>query len=186
MARYILGGDTETTGFLDTGDHRFVEIYLGLWDLDTRELIDAFDERIQPGRSIPIEASRVHGITAPMLAGRPEFRDIADRLVTFMGRGEFVVGHNWLSFDGPFINQELVRAGLPKLNIPVVDTMTRARWATANGKSPSLGELCFAMGVPYDVTKAHGAAYDVQVMMESFFIGRRWGYFADTELSHAA
>ena len=55
--------------------------------------------------------------------------------------------------------------------------MVQARWATADGMQPSLKALCFACGVKYDEGKAHGALYDVEVMLESFFGQYRRGFF---------
>lgn len=181
-----LGLDTETTGFLDTGDHRFVEVYAGLWDDTTGAQIDAFYKRIHPGRSIPSPASNVHGILLSDLAGCPPFEEIAGELQAFMARGDYMVAHNGISFDGPFLDQEFMRVGLPAHRMRIIDTCTDARWATHNGKNPTLGELCFAMGVPYDASAAHAASYDVEVMMQCFFTGRRWNYFQDTETSLAA
>lgn len=175
----IAGFDSETTGFLDTGDHRFVEIYAGLWDLDTQVRVDEFYRKIQPGRNIPAEASRVHGIMLSDVAGCPAFEMIAEELMIFLRRGVAMVAHNGASFDGPFLDQELVRNGFAPHGMPIIDTMTGARWATANGKSPTLGELCFACNVPYDPAQAHGAAYDVEVMMQSYFTARSWGYFQE-------
>lgn len=35
--------------------------------------------------------------------------------------------------------------------------MENGRWATYDGKSPKLGELCFALGIEYDEGSAHAA-----------------------------
>lgn len=55
--------------------------------------------------------------------------------------------------------------------------MVQGRWATPMGKYPSLKELCFACDVPYDPEKAHGAEYDVDMMMQSFLFGYKLGFF---------
>lgn len=171
----VAGGDIETTGF-NTPEHRIVEVYIGLWDSDTRILVDTYFQRIDPERPIPAEAQRVHGITAADVAGKPNWFEVAGELRAFLRRADVIVGHNWLDFDGPFIDRELKRIGLDPVVKPVIDT-THARWATPNGKVPNLQELCFACEVPYDPALAHKADYDVGVMMEAFFRGIDWGFF---------
>jgi DNA polymerase III epsilon subunit-like protein len=71
---------------------------------------------------------------------------------------------------------EYTGAGVVLPQIPSLDTI-QARWATFNGKSPNLGELCFALGVHYDPDSAHGAAYDVSVTAACFLEGLRRGFY---------
>ena len=172
----IIGGDIETTG-LEPGDHKIIEVYLGAWDLATRKLTDEYYTRIDPQRSIALDAQRVHGISLSDLQGCPLWEDVAAPIQAFLNRGQLIVGHNWKSFDGPFINYELRRVKLPEVAVPVLDTMRNGRWATPNGKVPTLGELCFACNIPYDPAKAHAADYDVKVMMQAFFRGLEWKAF---------
>lgn len=171
----LAGFDLETTG-LDPAEHRIVEVYAGLWDLSTKTLIREFLQRIDPQRSILADASRVHGIYAGDLVGCPVFADVAGRLRHELSAANFLVAHNGVSFDLPFVNAELKRVGLPPIEMPVVDTMLLSRGATFDGKLPNLGELCQAYGVDYDPEKAHGAAYDVEVMVQCLFRGLDWGY----------
>lgn len=183
----IAGADIETTG-LEPGDHRIIEVYLGLWDLNTRKRVDELNLRIHPQRSIGAEAQRVHGISLADLEGCPSWDRVAARVRSFLVHGSLIVGHNWNGFDGPFINHELKRVGLAEVTVPTFDTMLEGRWSTPTGKVPTLGELCFAANVPYDTSKAHAADYDVGVMMDAFFRGLDWGAFrlAKEELANAA
>lgn len=179
-----IGLDLETTGLLHP-DHRIIEFYGALYDLDsdlpvgTRRKIEELHLRIDPQRSIAADAQRVHGISARDLIGCPIWKDVAERIADFLGKGECLVGHNIITFDKPFLDQEFKRVGVTPVDRPLFDTMEHARWATYNGKSPTLQELCFACGVLYDPTAAHKADYDVDVMMEAFFRARGWGYFQD-------
>ena len=84
----------------------------------------------------------------------------------------------------PFLNGELFRIGLPMINTFCVDTMLQCRWATPYGKYPNLGELCFATSTEYDTAKAHGASYDVEVMMKSFFKGFNSGFINLKKVEH--
>jgi DNA polymerase-3 subunit epsilon len=172
----IAGSDTETTG-LAPGDHRFVEVYVGLWDTESRSKFDEFSARIDPQRNIPADASRIHGIFAADLAGQPHWEAVAPPFRRMLEKADVHVGHNWDGFDLPFINYELKRVGMPALTKPTMDTMLIGRGATAMGTVPTLGALCWAFDVPYDPEKAHGAAYDVEVMMACVFKGLDWGRF---------
>jgi DNA polymerase-3 subunit epsilon len=176
----LIGFDIETTG-LEPADHRIIEIYGALWSWTGSGEPKKIDDRlwrIQPGRNIPIESQRIHGISAADLEGCPLFASLAPGIHEFMSDCDLWVGHNAKSFDVPFLNHEFVRAGLTKLDRPLVDTMLEARWATPNGKVPNLGELCFACDVPYDTSRAHKADYDVDCTMQCLFAGLSWGRIA--------
>lgn len=171
----IAGIDTETTG-LEIGDHRFVEVYIGLYDRNGRKLKD-LNQRIDPQRSISIEAQRVHGISTADLAGKPIWQSVAPIVQKYLEKASCFVWHNGDDFDGPFLKYELERVGCSLPARPTLDTMKAGTWATHDGKKPTLGELCFACGVPYDPAKAHAADYDVDRMVECYFRGVRWGFY---------
>lgn len=186
-----VGLDTETTGLLHP-DHRIIEFYGALYDLrpdmpiGASRKIEELNLRIDPQRSIAADAQRVHGISARDLIGCPTWKDVAEEIAAFMRKGDCLVGHNIVTFDKPFLDQEFKRVGVAPVDRPLFDTMEHARWATYNGKSPTLQELCFACGVAYDPAAAHAADYDVDVTMQCFFRAREWGYFNDSVNSHAA
>lgn len=166
----LAGFDLETTGF-DPAEHRIVEAYVSLWDSETRKLLFEFDRRVNPQRSIPIEAQRVHGITPADVASAPVWDDVAPKIHAVLSKATVFVAHNGKSFDGPFLTSEFKRVGLKPIERPMLDTMVDARWATVDGKLPTLGDLCFACGVHYDPALAHSASYDVEVMMKCAFFG---------------
>lgn len=171
----LIGGyDLETTGLLSP-EHRIVEIYLGVWDLGTKSLIREFEQRINPERSIAVDAQRVHGISNAMLSGCPTWDFVAPNLFKEFAGVDLIVAHNGDGFDKPFTEQEMKRVKIAIPDRPWFDTMG-LRCATPNGKVPNLGELCFAFDVEYDPSKAHAASYDVKVMMECFFKAVEWGW----------
>ena len=173
--------DLETTGLL-APDQRIIEIYVGVWELETKSLIREFEQRIDPQRSIAAEAQRVHGISSVMLSGCPTWDFVAPDLVHALDGVDLVVAHNGDGFDKPFIEQEMKRVKVPFPDLKWYDTMTSLRCATPNGKVPNLGELCFAFDVEYDPSKAHAASYDVKVMAECFFRANAWGWVNLEEL----
>lgn len=177
----IAGTDTETTGFLAT-DHRIIEACVLGYEYDTvtklHRKVSSYVQRIDPQRSIDPKAQAVHGITPADLFGKPVWSSVAQAIRDELDRHNYAVAHNGMEFDFPFYMQEFDRVGVPDPDVIPFDTMLSGRWATPLGKAPSLRELCFACGVHYDPTLAHGAEYDVEVMMESFFFGLRRGVFS--------
>lgn len=173
----LCGLDTETTGLDQSEGHRIIEIAMSLYDSDTRAKKGAFVQRINPERSISAEAQRVHGISFDMLADQPKWDEVAPKVAKILSASNLIIAHNGNGFDLPFIAAELMRVGIAVPKVQSVDTMLDARWATPNGKLPNLGELCYSLNVAYDPAKAHGALYDVEVMMESFFRGLDKGFF---------
>ncbi len=170
----IIGLDLETTGFLDSGDHRIIEVYAGLWDVNG-VMIDEFYSHINPERSIPAEATKVHHITYADVASAPIWGTVAPSLRAFLEQADYFVAHN-APFDIGFLKQEYGRNGEAMVDRPAIDTAAY-KGATPDGKTPTLQELCFAMGVDYDPALAHAAEYDVRVMMEAFFNGLAWDHF---------
>lgn len=172
----ILGFDTETSGLKPANGDKLVEVALLTYDSQTRRLIDKYVQRIDPECAITAKAQEIHGISYSMLVGMPKFRDIAPEVHKRFTAADLAVAHN-LEFDAEFMLYELSAAGLKLPNVASVDTMQQGRWACPDGKYPKLQELCFALGVEYDVTAAHAAEYDVVTMMECFWRGLDRGFY---------
>lgn len=173
----ICGFDLETTGLLEP-EHRIIEIAAILYDSVTEEPRFKWIQRVNPQRPIDPKAQAVHHIAFEDVAHCPTFEEVAEKLVKVLKKSSIVVAHNGAGFDLPFVVKELQRVGQPvPSHFELVDTMLDGRWATPLGKYPNLGELCFACRVPYDPTLAHGAEYDVDVMMKSYFHARRKGFY---------
>lgn len=172
-----VGLDIETTGLSVVDGHRIIEVAALRYDLLTGELVDKLVTRVNPERSIDIDAQNVHGIKLEDLEHEPLWPSVAPDVHAFIRSGKVVVIHN-AQFDAPFVDAELMRVGLQFPVEPAVFcTMENGRWACFDGKLPRLQELCFALGVHYDTTKAHAAEYDVAQMMSCFFRGLKRGFF---------
>lgn len=166
--------DTETTGLDPNDGHRVIEVALIRYDMTGRKL-EQFIGRFDPERAIDPKAQAVHKISYAMLAGKPLFATAVPEMSEVMNNADFIVAHN-LPFDAKFMAAEYTGAGAVLPNRPSADTID-ARWATFNGKSPNLHELCFALGVPYDPDSAHGAEYDTAVTAACFLEGLRRGFY---------
>ncbi len=164
MIRSVLF-DTETTG-LDplTGDRMIEVAALELLnDLPTGAYFHAL---VDPQRDIPADATRVHGITAAQLAGKPLFGDIADALLAFFGDGK-LIAHN-APFDFGFINAELARVNRPSLDkARMVDTLVMAKQRFP-GMPASLDALCRRFSIDLSARTSHNALLDCKLLAEVY------------------
>lgn len=172
----VIGLDLETTGLDVFKGHAIVEVGMMMYELETQKHLATFVQRINPMRPIDAKAQEIHGISFSGLVSCPVFQDVAKDIVAFMQQADFLVAHN-ADFDMPFLGVELTRAGLEIPELHTVCTMKEGRWATPLGKNPNLGELCFALGVEFDKSKAHGAEYDISKTMECFLKGLEQGFY---------
>jgi DNA polymerase III subunit epsilon len=176
----ITGIDTETTGLSQQDGHRIIEISLAFYTTrdgyTLRKLGQTWTQRINPLRPIDPMAQEVHGISSADLRGAPEWEQVAPKIVSLLSKTHILVGHN-MAFDGPFVGLELARIGYAVPQCETFCTMEAGRAFTALGKTPSLKELCWALDVEYDTSKAHAADYDTERTMECFERGVSWGYY---------
>lgn len=115
--------DVETTGLdVVTGDS-ICEI--GAFKTRNRKLIDKFHSLINPQKSMPEEAYRIHRISDEQLKNAPYFEEIADRLISFL-ETNIICAYN-VGFDMGFVDHHLKITGYPPLNIPALDILLMAR-----------------------------------------------------------
>lgn len=167
--------DTETTGLKSEVD-KIIEIALLTYDLEERKLVDVYVQRINPQREISASAQQIHGIAMSDLADKPTWSEVVLEVHKRIEEADVLVAHNF-AFDGAFLVQGFIDENLPVPKTPSFCTMENGRWATFNGKLPKLQELCFALGVDYNVDEAHSADYDTKVMAECLFRGIDRGFY---------
>jgi len=92
--------DTETTGLSAAAGDRIVEV--AIIDESGRALIDTL---VNPGRSIPVSATRIHGITDRMVCGAPTLDQLMPEIRRIVG-GSHVVIYN-ATYDAPFFPEHL-------------------------------------------------------------------------------
>lgn len=179
----IVGLDLETTGLsFDKGD-RILEVCFGIYKAsdDHIEHLRTINTRINPQRAISAEAQAVHGISYEDIKESPTWEDFGETASKILTRADLLVIHN-AEFDYPFIKGEMNRVGRPlERDIPTFCTMNNGRWATFDGKRPSLRELCWSLGNDYDPSAAHSAEYDVNKMMECYSKALKLGLFKPTK-----
>lgn len=178
----VAGWDVESTGVAVDKD-RIIEIAVIVYEWETWSEKICYVRRFNPQMKVHPKALAVHGIADADLVGMPTFDKAAPLIANLFSKVDLFVGHNVIDFDFPILCHELARHGGTLLRAPdVVDTMQEGKWACADGKQPTLGELCWALNVPYDRSKAHAAEYDVRCNLAAFRRGVELGYFKLPEL----
>src|SRR5271165_7215214 len=157
--------DTETTGLDPLNGDRVIEVA-------ALELINElptgrhFHALIDPQRDIPPDASRIHGLTAVDLAGKPVFADVAGDLAAFLGDSR-LIAHN-APFDFDFLDMEFGCADLPPLaRDRMIDTLALAK-ARFPGMPNSLDALCRRFAIDLSARTAHNALLDCRLLAEVY------------------
>ena len=157
--------DTETTGFdPETGD-RIVEIgAVELWNhLATGK---TYHQYINPQRSMPEDAFKVHGLGDDFLRDKPLFKDIAQDFLDFVGDAKMVI-HN-AAFDMKFLNAELKWVSKPQLPWEqAIDTLAIAR-KRFPGSPATLDALCRRFSIDNSARTLHGALLDSEILAEVY------------------
>ncbi len=156
--------DTETTGLSPAGGDRIVEI--GCVELINHVPTgNHYHVYLNPERTMPEEAFKVHGLSDDFLADKPLFRDEAQNFADFVGDGTLVI-HN-APFDMGFLNAELEWCGKTALGNEVIDTVQLARQVHP-GARVSLDALCKHYGIDNTRRTLHGALLDSEILAEVY------------------
>lgn len=179
--------DTETTGLSPQGGDRMVEI--GAIEVHQRHIRRdrVFHHYLNPGRPIPAEVVRIHGIDDAKVRDCPRFPEIAEDFLDFIDGATLVI-HN-ASFDLGFIMTELREAGLPDIqDVPVIDTLAYARKRHPNQRN-SLDALCDRYRIDRGHRTLHGALLDSELLAEVYLAmtgGRQFSLGMDIPSQPAA
>lgn len=153
--------DTETTG-IKTDKDRIVEI-AAFDPVNNRH----FEMLVNPGISIPAEASAVHKITDEMVSGSPSFHEVAIEFVKFCEGDVVLIAHNNDNFDMPLMRNEFQRhaVSFPSEWI-FLDSLKWARRYRADLPRHTLQFLRETYGIA--ANNAHRALDDVLVLHQMF------------------
>ena len=157
--------DTETTGLSFRDGHKIVEIAC----VETKDLIatgNVFHKLINPKRSVPEEAFKVHGFSQEFLSDKQTFAEIADQFLTFI-KDKNIIIHN-ASFDLGFLDGELGLLQKEKINRKlVIDSLELAR-NKFPGTSNSLDALCKKFNIDLSKRTKHNALLDCELLREVY------------------
>ncbi|MBQ9438461.1 MAG: topoisomerase DNA-binding C4 zinc finger domain-containing protein [Lachnospiraceae bacterium] len=115
--------DLETTGISCRND-RVVEI--SAVKTEAGKIVGEYSTLVNPGISIPHEASRVNGITDDMVEDAPDFAQVMVDFLDFAG-DYVLVGHNIHGFDMKFIYRDFEACFGKVPDNDYVDTLILAR-----------------------------------------------------------
>ena len=157
--------DTETTGLSFKDGHKIVEIAC----IETKDLVatgKVFHKLINPKRTVPDDALKIHGYSQEFLSDQDTFDKVADDLTNFIKDKKIII-HN-APFDLGFLNGELssVKKELIKKEL-VIDSLDVAR-NKFPGMSNSLDALCKRFNIDLSRRTKHNALLDCELLREVY------------------
>ena len=157
--------DTETTGLSFKDGHKIVEIAC----IETKDLIPTgklFHKLINPNRSVPDEAFKIHGFSQEFLSDKQSFKEIADEFLAFVNDKKIII-HN-APFDISFLNGELNSIKKDSLDDKfIIDSLELAR-NKYPGISNSLDSLCKRFNIDLSKRTKHNALLDCELLREVY------------------
>lgn len=155
--------DTETTG-LYVGTDQMIEI--GAVKIKDGEILESFDELIDPKRPLPRKIVELTNITDELLKGHDSEEEVTKRFLAWAGDLP-MVAHN-AKFDIGFIHAACEKYGLNEFNNTVLDTMSIARMLHPEWPNHKLTTLARRLNVEWDETAHHRADYDAAGTAKAF------------------
>ena len=157
--------DTETTGLSYGDGHKVVEIAC----IETKDLVptgNIFHKLLNPKRSMPNEAFKVHGFSQEFLSDKQTFDQIVDDFLNFIKDKKIII-HN-ATFDIGFLNGELSFVNKQKMDKKyIIDSLEVAR-NKFPGSSNSLDALCRRFNIDLSRRTKHNALLDCELLREVY------------------
>ena len=157
--------DTETTGLSFKDGHKVVEIAC----VETKDLIATgkiFHRILNPKRTMPEEAFKIHGFSDEYLKDKETFDQIADEFLDFIKNKKIII-HN-APFDLGFLDGELNALKKNKINREfIIDSLEIAR-NKFPGISNSLDALCKRFNIDLSRRTKHNALLDCELLREVY------------------
>ncbi len=152
--------DLETTGFNAGGADSIIEI--GAVKIKNGEILETFDELIDPKRKLPQKIIDLTNITDEMLEGKDDEETVVKRFIDWIG-GENVpmVAHN-AKFDVSFIEMAYKKYNLGEFKNTIIDTLELSRALDPSENRHSLSAITKRYGVVFDEEGHHRANYDAE------------------------
>ncbi len=164
----IIWFDIETTGF-----NIFHNEIIELSAIDN--LGNSFNSLISITKGLPKKITEITNITIDMLKDQPDIYTVLTKFIKFingetgidyvtrpmrsMKKAKYIIGHNSLAFDIPFVKAQSIKYNLEFPDIKAIDSMRMAQHILPDKYSYSLGALCELFG--QQNTGAHRAMNDV-------------------------
>lgn len=150
--------DFETTGFNAGGADSIIEI--GAVKIRNGEILEKYDELINPGRPLPQKIIDVTNITDDMLEGKDNEENAVKRFIEWFADCP-MVAHN-AKFDVSFLEMAYKKYNLGTFTNPVIDTLELSRTMDNTYARHSLSALVKRYEVPWDESAHHRGDYDAE------------------------
>lgn len=150
--------DTETTGFNAAGGDQMIEI--GAVKICDGNIIDRFDELIDPKRHIPDKITELTCITDEMVQGKDSEEEVTKKFLKWAGDLP-MVAHN-AKFDISFIEMSMKKYNLGEFKNTVIDTLELSRTLDQGFARHGLSALVKRYNVPWEEDAHHRADYDAE------------------------
>lgn len=147
--------DVETTGLSAVYD---TIIELAAVKMHKGNVIESFDEFIDPGHPLSNTTVNLTGITDEMVRGSKSEEEVLRMFLEF-SEGTLLVAHN-ASFDMGFLNTSYGKYGIAEAENPVIDTLELARYLYPEFKRFGLGVLAKKFNVSLE--QHHRAIFDAE------------------------
>ena len=147
--------DTETTG-TKAETNRIIEI--GAVKVRDGDIVDRFQQLVNPQRSVPGRITKLTGITTGMVFEAPTIDQVLPEYLEFLADGIFAA-HN-VSFDLGFLNAACRRTGTDEINTDTLCTLRLARRLLPGLDSKGLSRL--SQFYEIDVNGRHRALGDAE------------------------
>lgn len=166
MLKDFVSIDLETTGLLPKED-RIIEIAAVRFRNGKETAV--YHSYLNPGREVPMRITELTGITADMVKDAPQFADVCNEILDFIGDDVLMAHH--ISFDFAFLKRAVLNsisskqaktAGFEKKGI---DTLKIARYFLPELESRSLSALCKHFNFTID---AHRAEEDARATAQLY------------------
>lgn len=163
---FIASVDVESTG-LDASTDRIIT--LGVCIGGPHRITKRHEWKFNPQRPIPVEATKIHGITDTNVANLLPFsRDAAESFLAMIDKCKVITGYNVAKFDIPIIMEELKRIGccnhFPKQGVHVIDAMVIFKQKEQRTLTAAVQKFCGRQHV-----EAHSAAADAEASLDVLF-----------------
>ncbi len=150
--------DFETTGFNAGGEDSIIEI--GAVKMQGGEILETYDELIDPGRPLPPKITEITNITDEMLKGKDNEENAIKRFIAWF-KDYPMVAHN-AKFDCSFLEMAYQKYNLGTFENPVLDTLELSRTMDTSYGRHSLSALVKRYNVEFDEDAHHRADYDAK------------------------